>query len=245
MGNLAFYGAIGGIGKGLEQEYLLDRATEESEAKDARTFQLERMRQKSAMDRQKAQQTSASARLKEQYGPGGYAEQAAVSKEQRDITAQKVENLHEVQLEEMRQKGQTSRSRMSITEKNEPFEFNVTKRSETWDPATNKTTVTPAQSTVTDKITNVTYVQEGLAYIPQGWESPTEPNLAAGQKAMTWLMQSADREKARENSLIFLRTFGYLPAEYFNRFGGGGDRLKKITERGTESATSPTNPVVQ
>jgi len=245
VGSLALYGAIGGIGKGLEQEYLLDRATTESEAKDARTFQLERMRQQSAMARQKERQGAEATRLESQYGPGGYSEQAAVKKEERDVLSAGVQDLHEIQLEEMRQKGQTSRSRLSITENREPFDFNVTKRSETWNPATNETTITPAQSTVTDKITNVTYVQEGLAYIPQGWDSPSKSKLEAGQKALTWLLQSPDREKARENSLIYLRTFGYLPAEYFNKYGGGGDRLKKVTERGSESTITPANPVVQ
>jgi len=244
MGKLAFYGAVGGIGKGLEQEYLLNRASEESEAKDARTFQLERMRQKSATDRQKQQDESAASRLKSQYGPGGYVEKAAVSKSKRDITAQSIDDLHEIQLEEMRQKGQTARETMRITEKDNAFDFKVTKRSETWNPATNETTIIPAQTTVTDKTTNVTYVQEGLAYVPQGWEVPSKSKQDAGQKAMAWLLSSPDSVKARENSLIFLRSFGYLPAEYFNKFGGKRP-VKRITERGRSTTTTPTNPVVQ
>lgn len=243
MGSLAFYGAIGGIGKGLEQEYLLDRTTEESEAKDARTFQLERMRQQAAMDRQKERQGAESTRLKEQYGPGGYSETAAVAKEERDVISAGVQDLHEVQLEEMRQKGQTSRENMKITERNDPFDFQVTKASSTVTPAGDIITV-PAQNQVTDRATNVTYTQEGLAFIPEGWDSPTESKIAAGQKAVVWLLKSADRDKARENSLIFLRTFGYLPAEYFNKFGGQGP-VNKLTERGSASTSTPTNPAVQ
>ena len=217
---------------------------EQAQAKDARTMQLDRQRNQAATERQNNADKAASQRLKEQYGPGGYAAQAAEVATKAAGAAAGVKNIHEVQLEEMRQKGATARETMKITEADDPFEFKITKASSTIDPVTGQIVNTPAQNQVTDKTTNVTYSQVGLAFVPEGWAPPGDAKINSGQKLVAWLLKSPNKEKARENSLTFLRSFGYLPAEYFSKFSGRGP-VKKVTERGTVSATTPTNPVVQ
>lgn len=243
MGSLKTYGAIGGIGKGLNIEATRRHESAEAEKKDARDVQLARQRDKAAQERQTARDKEEAQREKDRYGPGGYAETAATHAAEIAETTAGKKRLHEVQLEEMRQKGASARQTQKITETDDPFDFQVTKASTTISPNGDIVNV-PAQNQVTDKTTNVTYTQVGLAFIPEGWDPPTKSKLEAGQKAMAWLLKSPDRNKARENSLTFLQSFGYLPAQYFSKFSARGP-VSKLTEKGSTSATTPTNPVVQ
>lgn len=246
MGSLATAYTIKGFGKGLEAEHtekVEDRRLSETiEKRTARQVQLQRMRDNSAQERQRDSDKAASQREKERYGPGGYAEKAAEHASGIAEKAASTKAKHDIEIEKMRQEAATARERMKIDEKNPRFDFTQTKASTTFDAAGNLVS-TKAGTTVTDRVTNVTYKQVGTAFIPQGWEPPSQQMLTAGQKAAeTWLLNPKFAKNEQENSLKFLQTFGFLPVGYFSKFGGFSPTKKTIT-RGTDTTTAPANPL--
>lgn len=238
MGKLALYGALGGIGKGLNIEATRRAEAEAAEKKDSRYIQLERQRNRAADERQDKSDRETANREKARYGPGGYAEVAAKHAQGIATTKETSRQAHEIQIEEMRQAGEVAKSAQRITEKEKPFIYNDVAASTVATAEGLKST--PARTTVTDRATNVTYTQVGLAFVPEGWESPTKAVIQDSEKLIPWLLESRDMDTARRNSLMFLRLYEYLPAEYFSKFGGRGP-VTKITEKGSTTTKTPFN----
>jgi hypothetical protein len=239
MGKLAMYGALGGIGKGLNIEAEREFKTEELAARDAREFQMERQRQKSLMERQNVADKAASKREKDRYGPGGYAEVAATHVAEIASTAATSDQAHEIKLQEMKAKAEAAMQTQKSIEMDDQYEYDSTDASQTWDPATNQTTFVEAKRTVTDKITNATYTQVGLAFIPEGLEPPSPTVIKQAMSTLgKWLLDTEDRDVARMRSIKFQRLYGFLPIEYFAKYAGRGP-VKKITTRGSASTSTP------
>lgn len=246
MGSLATAYTIKGFGKGLEAEHTEKvedkRLSETIEKRTARQVQLQRMRDNSAQERQRDQDKAAAKRDQERFGPGGYAEKAATHAAGIATKSATAKAKVDMDIEVMRQEAATARERMKIDEKNPRFDFTQTKASTTFDAAGNMVTQ-KAGTTVTDRVTNVTYTQVGTSFVPQGWEPPPQEMVDAGRKAAeTWLLNPKFAKNQQENSLKFLQTFGYLPVGYFSKFGGY-DPSRKTTIRGTDTTTAPANPL--
>lgn len=244
MGKLKLYGAIGGIGKGLNKEAEMRFASEEAEAKDARIVQLERQRNKAAQERQDKANKATAQREKDRYGPGGYAEVAAKHAGEIKSSEAVLDRQHQTLIEQMRQKGETSRATARITQKDKAFEYDKTPSSSYFDAKIGETVVTSAQNRITDKATKITYLQDGLKFIPEGMTPPSEGDVKAGQALIPWLLSGKNLEQGREYSLVFLEAYHYLPPQYFSKYGDSGP-VTKITEKGSASTATPTNPVVQ
>ena len=247
MGSLAAAYTIKGFGKGLQAEHEEKTAAATAETAEvkrtAREVQLQRMRDNSAQERQRLADQEAAKREQDRYGPGGYAAQAAEHAAGLGETAAQSQQERNIEIETMRQEAATARERMKIDEKNPRFDFTQTKASQGFDPATGNITTTKAATVVTDKATNVTYQQIGTAFVPQGWDPPNQQKMSAGMKAAeAWLLNPKFAKNQMENSLKFLQTFGFLPVEYFSKFGGFDPNKRSIT-KGTDTTVAPANPL--
>ena len=248
MGKLAMYGALGGLGKGLEQEYLLEEKAGQAEAKDSRTYQLERLRQKGAMDRQNVQDKTAQDRQKEKLAADKEALTSTISQKE---AGQASKQVHEIAIEEMRQKAAIAKEQRKSTtqEMEDRFSFSTTKPSTTIDPVSGNWKSTEASSRVTDEFTATTYLQTpmdksvkggSVMFVPEGGYPPTPELQQAGQKAIKSLLLNAPKGKEDERMFQFLRVFRYLPPEFFNQMKRTS-RAGKLTEATTikETLTQP------
>lgn len=242
------YGALGGLGKGLEQEYLLEDADKKAEAKDSRTYQLERLRQKSAMERQNVSDKSAQQRQTEKLASD---KEALTTRMTQQESSQASEQVHEIAIEEMRQKAAIAKEQRKSTtqEMEDRFSFSTTKPSTTVDPVSGAWKSTEASSRVTDEFTGTTYLQTpmdksvkggNVMFVPEGGYPPTPGLQQAGQKAIKSLLLNAPKGKEDERMFQFLRVFRYLPPEFFNQMKRAS-RAGKLTEATTikETLTQP------
>jgi len=246
MGSLAAAYTIRGFGKGLEAEHKEKadiKSAEISETKrTARETQLQRMRDNADQERQRQSDKAAADRESTRYGPGGYAQVAADHAANIAEMSATKGHARNIEIETMRQEAETARDRMKIDEKNPRFDFTQTKAAQSFDQLGNIVT-TQAATTVTDRVTNVTYKQVGTAFVPQGWDPPSDTMLKAGQKAAeTWLLNPKFAKNQQANSLKFLESFGFLPSGYFSKFGGYDPNKRTIT-RGSDTETKPANPL--
>ena len=233
MGKLAIYGAIAGAGKGLSGMAKRELDEQERMAADARQYQMQRQRDKAAQEQRAADAEAAESRLQTQLT-------AQSEQLQTRITAQETQALtqqeHEMKIEEMRQNMQTARERMRITEKEDRFIRDVTPSSQTMTAEGIKTV--PAQNTITDKLSNTTFYQDGQMFVPMGQEKPPARLIQAGEKSKKFLLNAPNQEVADQRMLQFLRIYKYLPPDFFVKWGGWGS-AGKVTERGATTTTQP------
>lgn len=232
MGKLALYGAIKGLGKGISGVAKRELDEQERMAADARQYQMQRQRDKAAQEARQAEATEREANLQTQLN--AQSEQISQRAELAQ-TAAVSQQEHETKIEQMRQNMQTARERMRITEKEDRFLRDVTPSSQTMTAEGIKTVA--AQNTITDKLSNTTYYQDGQMFIPVGQEKPDAKRIAAGEKSKKFLLNAPSQDIADQRMLQFLRIYRYLPPDYFVKWGGWGS--SKVTEQGTTTTTQP------
>ncbi len=233
MGKLAIYGAIAGAGKGISGVAKRELDEQERMAADARQYQMQRQRDKAAQEARAADAEAAEGRLAQQIAAQAAQLETRITAETaRDVTKQE----HEMKIEEMRQNMQTARERMRITEKEDRFLRDVTPASQTMTAEGIKTV--PAQNTITDKLSNTTFYQDGQMFIPMGQEKPSTKLIQAGEKSKKFLLNAPNQEIADQRMLQFLRIYRYLPPDFFVKWGGWGS-AGKVTEKGSTVTTQP------
>ena len=248
MGKLAMYGALGGIGKGLEQEYLLEEKATQAEAKDSRTYQLERLRQRGAMDRQNVQDKSAQDRQTEKLAADKELLTSRLTQEETGAVSQQA---HEIVIQGMKEKTALAKEQRKYTreEMEDRFSHSETKASTTIDPATGQWVSTPAASRWKDSLSGTVYLQRPMdpsvekgtvMFVPEGIEQPTPARQAAGQRAIKEFLINIPKGLEDERMFKFLGAFHFLPPEFFAQTQRAS-RAGKLTEATTikETLTQP------
>ena len=256
MGRLATYGAIGGLGKGLEQQYLLDREKEVGAEKTAREYQLQRLRNKGTMDRQRQSDTAMSSRATETERVNKATASVLADVNKKSATQKQA---HELSVEKLRQTEQTKRDSLRKLENNPDIEVKYTKASQYFDQEKNAYVNTPEGAFITDRlITGKTYRQAGSIYVPVGGKDdkgkalpdPTSETIEIANSARTGKTMSAVQhlvgatslKEARKRQRHFEDEYGFLPDQFFSTYVDMFGRNKNITEKNSVTETSPANP---
>lgn len=241
MGSLVAWGALGGAGKGLSAAGKEAQVQVGQEKHDTRQVQLQRQRDNAAQERQESADRAASERMKDEWSPGGYREQFEKVKEGIATTSREDTQRHDIQIEELKQQEQTNRTRITAGEAEYSWEH--TEAETTFDPFQNKYTTTEAAHSVTDS--SGTYDQtgskHGVIFVHSQMDPPTDKQIAAGFELMEktpWLLTAKNRELQNERRFKFLRSYGFLPPEYFAAYDPRG---RQELARTTDTTTKPAN----
>lgn len=242
MGSLVAWGAVGGAGKGLSAAGQEAQRQVGQEKHDTRQVQLQRQRDNAALERQDAADRAASDRMKSEWGEDGYRAEFEKVKAGIATTTREDTQRHDFQIEELKQREATNRSR--ITSGAQEYEWEHTDAETTFDPFQNKYTTTEASHKVTDSsgTYDQTGTKHGVIFVHADMEPPDAKKIAAGFALMAktpWLLTAGnDRALQNERRFKFLYSYGFLPAEYFAAYDPRG---RQELARTTESTTKPAN----
>jgi len=245
VGSLIAWGAVGGIGEGIVEMSKQEQQLKLDEKKTARDIQLQRMRDKEAMGRQRTADAAATKRAEAEWGPEGYRQTMERVKATTAETAAQSQHGRNLEIEEMRQKAQTAREQMRITENTPEFSREVVEETDRYDPMTGTTTHTPRQEIMYDLggsyVETATGVKEaGQVWVPQKLAPPSNELVKAGMdpNVINWLISAPSREIRESRKFTFLQTYGFLPQQYFSAYD---PRSTRVTERGATTQTTPAN----
>ena len=242
MGSLKLYGAVAGLGKGLGQMAQHEQELEKGEQQTQREIQLQRMRDKGALERQREAERAAQERQEAEWGPEGYRESFAESEAARQATEQRLREQHQIVIEEMRQREQTARERLRITENQPEFEWHYQKAERVFDPMTNSYRETPERWTVQDRGGTYTQVAtpSGPIFVPSPYADspPGADQINEGKGMIEWLITAPDDETRISRKQQFLRLYHYLPSEYFDTYDPRGGVQRQV-QRDSASGTTP------
>ncbi len=240
MGSLKLYGAVAGLGKGLGEMGKREHELKVEGERTARDIQLQRMRDKSALERQREADTAATAREEARYGPGGYEEAGARVQAELEEELRTSQHLRDVEIERMRQEAQTRREQMRITENTPEFTWEEIPESSRFDPMSGQTITQPRQVTVRDA--GGTYIEtgstEGQIFVPSTLMPPPPDQIKRGMEPsiVNWLISAPDRETRENRKYQYLRLYGFLPSQYFSAYD---PRRTRTVERTSAEGTTP------
>lgn len=237
MGSLIAWGAVGGAGKGLTAAGQEAQRQVGQEKHDSRQVQLQRQRDNAALERQQTADKAASDRMKQEWAPGGFREQQERVKAGIATTTREDEQRHAMALEQMKQREQTGRTRITAGESE--FSWTETEADETRDPFTGAVTKTEAGTYVQDF--GGKYKQTGSVHGPifipegEGTSLPDKRDIETGMSKiqLDFLLSAPDRDAQLSRKYLYLKQFKFLPAEYFETYDPLRGRTRRLEERTT------------
>ncbi len=209
MGKIAFWSGIAGAADAYTREYEADRAAAVAELDRSRKERLEVMRNEHLLERQKraagyeAESLGTKISSQQEQLVSKFGQQDKTLEQQQTFKAEESEKQRKHEKELMQVKSATAADKKKYSR----WRFGKIKEvGEDWSET--------EQTTVSDKETGLTFIQQGSKFVPQGVDLSNFDLPAKKRQAEKWVINNPDKAD------LFIETYGYLPAGFFRKHGG-------------------------
>jgi len=248
MGMLALAGAIGGVGKGIETNAAAARDAQNKQLEEAREMRIRQFEAEEAAKRQQAGFSHDETMQTKAFGHEDtsqektFGQQTKLQDSQQKFTGGENQKTRASNEKIAGIRAQAANARAKASAKGKRWESKVTK---TTSIGANNMPIEQDVLSVFDKNSARTYLQEGDKFFPQGASKTIkvkgpdgkiteQPIKNAARSQVELLLRNPDQA---DN---FVRTYGYLPYEFFNGLDTSPEDAESTTTDEADSADEYT-----
>ena len=224
MGMLALAGAVGGVGKGIETNAAAARDAQNKQLEEAREMRLRQYEAEQAAKRQQAgfgheESMQGKAFAHEDTSQQKvFGQQTGLQEGQQKFTSSENQKTRASNEKIAGIRAQAANARARASAKGKRWESKVTK---TTTIGANNMPIEQDVLSIFDKNSARTYLQEGDKFFPQGAPKTIKVKGADGKTTEQPIKNAARSQielllKNPDQADNFVRTYGYLPYEFFN-----------------------------